>query len=206
MDRDARRRRWETTTIASLVIGYAGYYICRSNFSVATPLLIEAFGDQGLDKSTIGAIASMGVFFYAAGKVFNGVLVDFVGGRPMFLLGMLGSIVATLLFGIGSGIAVFTVAWSLNRLIQSMGWGALVKITSNWFPFRRYGRVMGILSLSFLFGDAVARFFLGSLIDYGVGWRGVFLRCSRNARRHCHRRLFHAEGQCHGCRVARPLK
>ena len=33
---------------------------------------------------------------------------------------------------------------------------------------------MGLLSLSFLFGDVVTRFFLGGLINAGIGWRGVF--------------------------------
>lgn len=169
-----RKKRWETTTVLSLVVGYAGYYICRSNFSVAAPLLLETFGPQGWDKSTLGAIASAGVLCYAIGKIFNGVLVDFVGGKKMFLFGMIGSVVATVVLGLGTGVAVFTIAWSANRLIQSMGWGSLVKITSNWFSYRRYGRIMGILSLSFLFGDALARLFLGTLIEQGVGWRGVF--------------------------------
>ena len=170
----ARLRRWQSITVGSLIIGYAGYYICRSNFSVATPLLLDQFGAQGLDKEVIGWIASVGVMFYAVGKVFNGVLCDFIGGRRMFLFGMVGSVAATVLFGLGTGVAVFLIAWSLNRLIQSMGWGALVKITSNWFPFGQYGIIMGLLSLSFLFGDVVARFFLGGLINAGFGWRGVF--------------------------------
>jgi OPA family glycerol-3-phosphate transporter-like MFS transporter len=33
---------------------------------------------------------------------------------------------------------------------------------------------MGIVSLSFLFGDAAARQFLAILIDRGLGWRGIF--------------------------------
>jgi OPA family glycerol-3-phosphate transporter-like MFS transporter len=170
----ARLRQWQRITVGTLIVGYAGYYICRSNFSVATPLLLEAFGDQGIDKETIGLIASAGVLFYAIGKLFNGVLCDFIGGRRMFLFGMVGSVAATVMFGLGTGVAVFFIAWSLNRLVQSMGWGALVKITSNWFPFGKYGTVMGLLSLSYLFGDVVARFFLGNLIEAGVGWRGVF--------------------------------
>ena len=170
----SRLRKWQRVTVGSLIIGYAGYYVCRSNFSVVTPLLLDEFGAQGIDKEMIGLIASVGVFFYAVGKIFNGVLCDFVGGRKMFLFGMMGSVAATLFFGIGTGLAVFLIAWSLNRLIQSMGWGALVKITSNWFPFGRYGTIMGLLSLSFLFGDVVTRFFLGGLINAGIGWRGVF--------------------------------
>ncbi len=170
----SRLRKWQRVTVGSLIVGYAGYYICRSNFSVVTPLLLDEFGAQGIDKEMIGLIASVGVFFYAVGKIFNGVLCDFVGGRKMFLFGMMGSVAATLFFGIGTGVAVFMIAWSLNRLIQSMGWGALVKITSNWFPFGRYGTIMGLLSLSYLFGDVVARYFLGGLINAGMGWRGVF--------------------------------
>lgn len=165
-------RQW--VTIASLATGYAGYYFCRSNFSLATPFLLEEFGGAGLDKETIGMIASTGILFYAVGKLFNGVLCDFVGGRRVFLWGMLGSILATVFFGLGSGVAVFLVAWSANRLIQSMGWGALVKVTSNWFSFRQYGTVMGFLSLSFLFGDAIARLFLGTLLDFGLGWRVMY--------------------------------
>ena len=38
----------------------------------------------------------------------------------------------------------------------------------------RYGTVMGVISLSFLFGDALARAFMGRLIEAGLGWQGVF--------------------------------
>jgi MFS family permease len=56
----------------------------------------------------------------------------------------------------------------------SLGWAGAVKIASKWFSFRRYGAVMAIVSLSFLFGDAVARQFMALLIQYGFGWGGVF--------------------------------
>ena len=39
-----------------------------------------------------------------------------------------------------------------------------VRAPSRWFPFRRYGTVMAIISLSFLFGDAAARRFVGLLL------------------------------------------
>ncbi len=167
-------KKWQNTTLFSLMVGYAGYYFCRTNFSIATPLLLDEFGDQGIDKETIGYIVSVGVFFYAVGKFFNGILCDFIGGRRMFLVGMVGSIIATIAFGLGTGATVFLVAWSANRLVQSMGWGALVKITSNWFAYNRYGTVMAFLSLSYLFGDALARLSLGQLIEFGIGWRGIF--------------------------------
>jgi OPA family glycerol-3-phosphate transporter-like MFS transporter len=90
------------------------------------------------------------------------------------LIGMGGAIACTMLFALGSSIPVFMLAWFANRLIQSLGWPGMIKITSRWFAYSRYNTVMGVISLSFLFGDAVARAFMGFLIDAGLGWRGVF--------------------------------
>jgi OPA family glycerol-3-phosphate transporter-like MFS transporter len=122
----------------------------------------------------MGQIASLGVIFYAVGKVINGVIGDLVGGKKIFLLGMAGSVLATVLFGLGAGVAVFFPAWALNRAVQSMGWGGLVKVTAGWFSYRSYGKIMALLSLSFLFGDVVAKLLLGSLIDHGLDWRELF--------------------------------
>lgn len=166
--------RWQKTTLVTLTVGYAGYYFCRTNLSVATPLILEEFQSRGLGKAEIGLVVSAGVFLYAVGKLVTGALCDFVGGRRMFLLGMVLSVLATVLFGLSTGLATFLMAWSFNRLVQSMGWGALVKIASAWFPPERMGTIMGILALSYLFGDAVAKLALGQLLVLGLGWRGIF--------------------------------
>jgi sugar phosphate permease len=72
-------------------------------------------------------------------------------------------------------VAVFFAAWATNRLVQSMGWAGLVKLTANWFSYRSYGRIMGLLSLSYLVGDIAAKLVLGQLLDLGLGWRGLFI-------------------------------
>ena len=49
----ARKRwLWKLTIGLVLIVGYAGYYVCRSNLSVASPSLIK---DLDLSKSTFGA-------------------------------------------------------------------------------------------------------------------------------------------------------
>ncbi len=87
---------------------------------------------------------------------------------------MAGAVICTLLIPISGSLAVFTLIWFANRLIQSLGWPGMVKITSRWFSYSTYGTVMGVISQSFLFGDAAARKFMGWLIDAGLGWREVF--------------------------------
>jgi OPA family glycerol-3-phosphate transporter-like MFS transporter len=65
-------------------------------------------------------------------------------------------------------------AWIGNRLTQSVSWAGLIKVSSRWFNYSSYGKIIGILSLSYLVGDAAARQWMGMLIDHGFGWRALF--------------------------------
>ena len=171
--------RWQVLTVSVLVLGYAGYYLCRSDYSVALPLIMAELAARGIPVSVatiqMGSIASLGVLAYAFGKFPSGTVGDFLGGKRNFLLGMLGSVVFTVLFALGGGLPIFTLAWIGNRLVQSLGWAGVVKVTSRWFSYSTYGTAMGIISLSYLFGDAASRQFLAILIARGMGWRGLFL-------------------------------
>jgi len=161
------------TAIALLLVGYSGYYLCRSHLSVCAPLLIAEYGHRGLDKAAVGAIASAGALAYAAGKLATGWVADVAGGRRMFLTGIAGAVAGTALFALG-GLPFFTTAWVLNRALQSFGWSSAVRVAGGWYPPARYGAVMGVLSLSYMLGDSVWRFFLGELVARGLSWRQVF--------------------------------
>ena len=169
--------RQQKITVVTLLFGYAGYYACRSNLSIAMPMIARELEAGGMAPDTVqirlGTLASVGVLVYAIGKFINGSIADRVGGRKAFLSGMVGSILFTCLFALGS-FPFFTLTWAANRLVQSAGWVGIVKITSRWIPYTLYGTVMGWISLSYLFGDAAARAFLGQLLAWGLGWRGMF--------------------------------
>ena len=173
-----RLRSWQGVIVILMVLGYAGFYLCRSNLSVTLPLIIDDLAVRGIARDSakvwLGWVITLGTLGYALGKFFAGGLVDLLGGRRNYLISMAGAVACTALFAMGGSLPVFTLAWFANRLIQSLGWPGMVKITSRWFSFSRYGTVMGIISLSFLFGDAAARAFMGWLIGAGLGWRGVF--------------------------------
>jgi sugar phosphate permease len=122
----------------------------------------------------LGSITSLGVLAYALGKLFLTGLGDFWGGRVSFLIGLSGATVFTLMFATGSFLPVFTIAWIGNRLTQSVAWAGLIKVSSKWFDFSSYGTIIGILSISYLVGDAAARQWMGLLIHRGFGWRPLF--------------------------------
>src|ERR1019366_9730558 len=169
----------QAMTVALLFGGYGALYFCRADLSVSTPLLIDEIHKQDMSHGDavirMGAITSFGVLAYALGKLFLGGLGDFWGGRVSFLIGLSGATVFTLLFATGSFLPVFTIAWIGNRLTQSVAWAGLIKVSSKWFDFSSYGTIIGILSVSYLVGDAAARQWMGLLIERGVGWRPLFL-------------------------------
>jgi sugar phosphate permease len=132
--------------------GYAACYFGRANFSVAMPLLVDALGQRGVSADDavvrLGEVYSLGVLAYAIGKMVLGGLGDLWGGRRSFLLALGGAALFTLLFSLGAGLPVFTLAWVGNRLTQSVGWAGLIKVTGRWFDFHTHGTVIAILSVS----------------------------------------------------------
>src|SRR5271156_5044723 len=168
----------QTITVLLLFGGYGALYFCRADLSVATPLLVEELVKHGVSHTDaiirMGSIASLGVLAYALGKIFLTGLGDFWGGRISFLIGLGGATAFTLLFASGLSLPLFTMAWIGNRLTQSIAWAGLVKVSSKWFDYSSYGMIIGILSISYLVGDAAARQWMGMLIDHGYGWRTLF--------------------------------
>jgi len=171
--------RWQSLTLVLMAVGYCGYYFCRSNFSLVLPHIIQEMVREGSSledaKVRLGYVASISVLGYALAKLFNGVLSEMLGGRKGFLIGMIGSVFFTLLFSFGGGIPFFTLTALGNRLFQSMGWVNMVKVSSRWFSYSTYGTAMGILSLSYMFGDAVARKTLSYFIGIGFDWREIYI-------------------------------
>jgi sugar phosphate permease len=157
--------------LGCLVVGYIGVYLCRKNFSVANPLIREAFG---LNKEKIGEVASYSTLAYMIGKFVFGPIIDRVGGRVAFLLALAGVAVFGALGGLVSSLPLLTLVYSLNRLAGSAGWGGMVKQVPNWFGARSMAVAMGVLSLGFVFGGVCATLLAGSIAQWsGNNWRWI---------------------------------
>lgn len=168
----------QTAVVLSLFGGYGSLYFCRADLAVATPLLVDALGRHGVSHGEaiirIGQVASLGVLAYGLGKLFLGGLGDLWGGRMSFLVGLFGATAFTLMFASGASLPLFSIAWIGNRLTQSLSWAGLIKVSSKWFDYSSYGMIIGILSISYLVGDAAARQWMGMLIERGFGWQTLF--------------------------------
>jgi sugar phosphate permease len=168
----------QVVTVLLLFGGYAALYFCRADLSVSTPYIIDELGAKGIAHADavirIGQMTSAGVLAYALGKLFLTGLGDFWGGRLNFLIGLAGATLFTWVFTTGSALSLFTFAWFCNRLTQSIAWAGLIKVTSKWFDYTSHGAIAGILSVSYLAGDALARHWMGGILGQGFAWRSVF--------------------------------
>lgn len=167
----ASLRRWRFSTLMVVLVGYVGYYLCRGNISAALPLLGSTFGYSNME---LGLILTVSEICYAVGKMVNGPLADKIGGRKIFLLGMIGAILFNLLFTMASTILTFTIIWGIARFFLSMGWGGILKMVGAWYEPERNGTIMGIVSINFQLGGGIAFLYCGFLVSLGVTWQGLF--------------------------------
>ena len=167
----SKLKRWRVSTFWVMLLGYVGYYLCRGNLPAAFPLIGREFS---YTNSELGLIAAYSEIAYAIGKFINGPLSDKVGGRKIFLLGMIGAIFFNVLFGLSSSLIAFILVWCFCRYFLSMGWGGLTKTIGAWYPAEKNGTVMGFISLNFQFGGVIATLFAGMLVAMGYGWREIF--------------------------------
>ena len=153
-----------------LFAAYVGYYFCRVTLPVALPALESSFS---FSKTETGLILSTYSVVYSFAKLINGFLGDRLGGRNMLLTGILGAALCNLLFGFGESRWYFMTVWAFNAYFQSIGWLSMISILAHWYPSHEGGRALGVMSLSYLLGDFVARSSAGVFLTYAP-WPFVF--------------------------------
>lgn len=134
-------------------LAYAGFYLCRKNFSVVMPLLT---GELGWSKLQLANIVFAYSLLYAIGQFANGSLADRFGARWVVGFGMFLSIFANLAMGMQASLACMLSLACVNGAAQSTGWSGLVKTMSAWFHPSERGVVMAWWSTNYVLGGFAA--------------------------------------------------
>jgi sugar phosphate permease len=164
-------RYWQYRIATVLFLTMMASYCCIFTVGMTSPFIMK---DLSLDESQFAYILTFARSVRILPKLLSGIAVDAIGGVPMFVFGNLLTSVFTLLFAYGSSANFLAIMWSGNNMSTTVVWPALVKISSRWFSYKTLGKVMGILSLSYLFGDGIAKLYLSTFIYLGVTWRVLF--------------------------------
>lgn len=163
--------RWQVQIFATLWAGYASYYLCRMNFSVAQPLIMAEFG---WDKDIIGLVPTVYAFSYAIGQFLNGQLGEKFGARRMMTAAMTLAVVSNVLFSFANSLPLMLALWAINGYAQSAGWSLVVKTLTNWTTTRYRGLLVGLISTCYQVGNVLA-WLLAGYVAGNYGWRAAFI-------------------------------
>ncbi|MCD6369662.1 MAG: MFS transporter, partial [Thermoproteales archaeon] len=157
--------------IVTMWIVYASFYLCRVNYSVALPYINS---ETGITFTSLGVIASGFFILYSIGQVLNGYLGVKYNPWIIMFIGIVGSSISTILFGLSNHFTFFLILWLINGYFQSTGWPSLVKIISFTLSGREMGKGYGIVNTSWALGHVISWLFTGILATY-YGWRFGFI-------------------------------
>lgn len=163
-------RLWRIRILYSVIIGYATFYLCRQNFNIAMPALMDDFG---VTKTELGWILTAASIVYGVGKFINGLFSDKSNARYFMVIGLIACAIVTFLTSFSTGILFVGVLWILNNWFQSMGWPPVARMLTHWFAPKELGTKWALGATSHQVGGAITMFSCGYLIDQ-YGWQAAF--------------------------------
>ena len=163
-------RYWRIRTLYSCFIGYAIFYFCRVNISMAIPAMET---DLGYSKTKLGLIVSALQIMYGIGKFCNGILADRSNPRYFMAFGLFLSAIVNIVFGLNASLIALMVLWGMNGWFQSMGFPPGARLLSHWYSPSEYGRIWGIYGCSHQVGAAAIIIIAGYTVS--LGWQYVFI-------------------------------
>ncbi|HRI66279.1 MAG TPA: MFS transporter [Polyangium sp.] len=164
-------RHWRIRVMYGTLIGYALFYFCRKNISIALPVLSK---ELGYTNTQLGALSTVLYVTYGIGKLVNGALGDHANPRWFMATGLMLSAVMNLLFGFSSALWALVLFWGINGWVQSMGFPPCARLLAQWYSVSERGLMWGIWNTSHQIGGAVIVVLAGYLID-SYGWRSGFI-------------------------------
>ena len=120
---------------------YAGFYLCRKNFSVLMPFLQN---QAGIAKMQLADILFAYSLCYAGGQFLMGSLADRFSPRLVVTAGLTVASAANVAMAASPVYLVLLVFGMINGMAQSCGWPGLSKIMAMWFEPGERGVVMVI--------------------------------------------------------------
>jgi OPA family sugar phosphate sensor protein UhpC-like MFS transporter len=169
--RHALARGGRVRIFAVTWLAYAGFYLCRKNFSVLMPFLQA---DAGISKLRLADILFAYSLCYAAGQMLMGSLADRFSPRLVVGAGLAVAALANIAMFANPAFVFLLALGMINGLAQASGWPGLLKTMAAWFSPGERGVVMGWWTTNYVFGGFVATLFAAWLVAGGQ-WRRGFL-------------------------------
>lgn len=161
---------WRWRMFMGTYVGYVVFYLMRKNISTTLPAMSRELGYSNTELGILGATLYI---TYGIGKFINGVIGDKANMRYFSIIGLVGSVVCTIFFGLSSSLFWLAFFWGLNGWFQSMGIAPYMRALANWFNIGERGRVVGFWTTSHQTGTLFI-FWITSFLLLHYSWRMCF--------------------------------
>ncbi len=166
IDPEYRRLRWQV--FAGIFIGYAAYYLVRSNFSLALPAILKAHPEYS--KAQLGSAMTALAMAYGLSKFIMGSVSDRSNPRWFMSVGLLLTAGTTALFGLWPAVygslTLIIVLQFLNGWFNGMGWPPSGKTMVHWWSTKERGLTVGVWNVAHNVGGAG----IAWIAVHSVGW------------------------------------
>lgn len=161
--------------LIGISVGYAAYYLVRSNFNLSITYLVDEFGFSTTQIGLLGAVMAV---VYGLSKFFMGNLSDKAFAQRFIAVGLFLSGLVNICFGYASSFGMILTLLVLNGIVQGMGAPPCSIVMTKWFSKKERGTKTGLWNISHNVGGLLVPPFIG----IGVGifgeshWQGgVFI-------------------------------
>jgi sugar phosphate permease len=166
-------KKYAWTTLLTFSVMYLFVYNGRLNMGLALPQMIK---DLGWTKAQAGIIVSVVFWAYAFGQLINGRLSEILGVKRFIFIGAILSVVANIVLSFQENLFVIAIIWGINGYLQAMIFAPGISLAARWFPSRRRGMAVGVVSSSAAASQIIVWICVFGAFSLATqwGWRAAF--------------------------------
>jgi OPA family glycerol-3-phosphate transporter-like MFS transporter len=174
VDAEYRRLRWQV--FAGIFVGYAGFYLVRSNFALAMPDILKQHPEY--TKAQLGSAMTGLALAYGLSKFIMGSVSDRSNPRWFMSIGLLLTSAVTFLFGVWpavySSLTILVGLQMLNGWFNGMGWPPSGKTMVHWWSTKERGVTVGVWNVAHNIGGGLVAWLAFQGVALFHDWGAIF--------------------------------
>jgi EmrB/QacA subfamily drug resistance transporter len=139
--------------------------------NIAIPTIRQEFSLEAVVMTWVGTIFFLSV---AVVQVPCGRLADIYGRKKLFIIGLLVTVLASLLGALANSVVMLFVSLALMGMGSGVMFNNSVSILTSVYPIERRGRALGISTAGTYAGLSLGPYIGGVLTD-AFGWQSIFV-------------------------------
>lgn len=175
---DSTYKRYRLQVFSGIFIGYAAFYLLRTNFSLAMPHLLAQTGPDGaplFSKAALGLGGAGMSIAYGLSKFVMGTVSDRSNARLFLSFSLILTAALTLLAGTPWCLSTVWSIFTFQLLIGwfgACGWPSCGRVMTHWFSLRERGMTIATWNVAHNVGGALLPWISAGVIALIAYWYG----------------------------------